>query len=138
MREIRFRAWNNSGKYFHPLDDDGDYFFRDDGDGLYLEDKHGKCKDTVLLQYTGLKDRNGKEIYEGDVMTQANDYGITYRFGRAGIVSYESDCGCFIVSLPGCNKNQHHEFLTCDIAFECKVIGNTYENPELLTTPPSV
>ncbi len=52
MREIKFRAWSNTAKVMHP-------------EWKKLDDENGEY---ILMQYTGLKDKNGKEIYEGDVL----------------------------------------------------------------------
>ena len=87
-----------------------------------------KC--PTLMQYTGLKDKNGVEIYEGDIMKPVTNY--LYKFGNQGAVEYEPDYGGYIV-IGEWSKNQHHENLTCDIAIECEVIGNIHQNPELLT-----
>lgn len=85
--------------------------------------------DHVLMQYTGLKDRNGKEIYEGDVVSNGLD----------GVVEYFSDLtwdgGCL---HPGFYCQEWFEFNEpCELAYphnfdDCEVIGNIYENPELL------
>lgn len=88
----------------------------------------------VMLQYTGLKDKNGKEIYEGDVLKVKLPIGGFWgniQKERIGKVIYESDYGGFIVQW-GYSKNQHHVILGCDIAFEAEIVGNDHENPELI------
>lgn len=80
-------------------------------------------------QYTGLKDKNGVEVYEGDILKPTTNY--IYKFGNYGSIKYEEDYGGFIC-IGEYSKNQHHQLLTCDLAFECEVIGNIYENTELL------
>ena len=70
--------------------------------------------------FTGLKDKNGKDIYEGDILIDG---------GNKGIVEYFSKIGLFGINLGGnsiCNFQE--DFLPTD----CEVIGNIYENPELL------
>jgi hypothetical protein len=70
---------------------------------------------VVIRQFTGLKDKNGKEIYEGDVVFWAS---------RNFIVEWDKDK--FIM------KTLKEGFGSIDRWEECEVIGNIYENPELL------
>lgn len=70
-------------------------------------------------RFTGLKDKNGKEIYEGDIVE------ATY-FGKAIIGSINYWLGCFIIENSGVSDNQIFVF------DHLEVIGNIYENPELL------
>jgi len=65
-----------------------------------------------VMQYTGLKDKNGKEIYEGDICKEVLTGEVKYYRNRFMIFSKESVW----------NVNE-----------QCEVIGNIYENPELLT-----
>lgn len=72
----------------------------------------------VLMQYTGLKDKNGKDIYEGDILS----YKGMHRVGNGvSIVSF--DDGSFMIGEDIASK---------DWAVEHEVIGNIFENPELL------
>ena len=73
-----------------------------------------------LMQYTGLKDKNGKEIYEGDILQRNN--------GSKYVVVFEN--GCFKLKPIG----KHSEISTIAYAKHepLKIIGNIYENPELL------
>jgi len=72
-------------------------------------------------QYTGLKDKNGREIYEGDIVTGLFNY-----TGIIGHIVYGSDATFFIErkGLYGISLNNAEVWL--------EVIGNIYENPELL------
>lgn len=70
--------------------------------------------DAVLMQYTGLEDKNGKEIYEGDILYVPG-------FGNHEL-KYED--GLYVCEVRGVNQA---------MAEQCEVIGNIYENPELLT-----
>ena len=81
-----------------------------------------------LMQYTGLTDKNGKEIYEGDILKIS--YGA---MGDViGQVLYESDHGGYIFQWEQKGPNQNYINLNCDVAFESVIIGNILENPELL------
>ena len=94
---------------------------------LLGEDKHGKWnydKDCVLMQSTGLKDSKGKEIYEGDIVkANPNNMGkekftVVWGKKRAGF-RLDQKCNCKYYAVPNNRK-------------EIEVIGNIYENPELL------
>ena len=87
--------------------------------------------DPVYMQYTGLKDKNGREIYEGDI--------VRYEDFSRGAFSRDQPVACNVVSLsnlfegislPGAG------FITArNCGSKLEVIGNIYENPELLETP---
>jgi uncharacterized phage protein (TIGR01671 family) len=84
--------------------------------------------DESIGQFTGLKDKNGKEIYEGDILKL--DYPINYGFAGFGslliTVIIEFNDGCFWFTGEGytdCNWHFYNDY---------EVIGNRYENPELL------
>ena len=83
--------------------------------------------DTVG-QYTGLKDRNGKEIYEGDIVTYRTYARCNEQ--RVGMVSWcEYDCGFSV-------KRSDNDGLNCfddHISRGCEIIGNVYQHPHLLT-----
>lgn len=104
MRELKFRAWNGKGEEMHPTMDK-ETFWRDGN--LLLADSR------ILMQYTGLKDKNGKGIYEGDIVETKDKFRAAYIFkeGSFGIEHLD----VFHV---------HSE--------DFEIIGNIYENPELV------
>lgn len=122
VREIKFRAWWKDAKvmvdvdvlkrdggieFSHPVIVDG---FEYNEEGLLDEETQYE-----LMQYTGLSDKNGKEIYEGD---------ITSFDHQKGVVKFED--GSFHLGWG------YVESLLSN-ADICEVIGNFYENPDLLS-----
>ena len=131
MREIKFRVWDKSSSQMSietiSLSDWGDYLidFKDGAVDVAADY-------VVWLQYTGLKDKNGMEIYEGDVIRVKHDDG---RYDIGNIV-YGSK-GAFCLHLPNVGTgiktpllNYIHGIMFAEFDFE--VIGNIYEHPELL------
>ena len=120
MREIKFRVWCPTSKHFSTqpwLSCDGLMLkWEHTGDIQTLTDI--RFDNYVIQQYTGLKDKNGKEIYEGDILS----YKGMHRVGNGvSIVSF--DDGSFMIDEDFADKNW---------AVEHEVIGNIFENPELL------
>ena len=121
MREIKFRAWDGKNLYewesdSHPAVDvisgtpNRKLFY------LPMSWLVGDSNDWQWMQYTGLKDKNGVEIYEGDIQKSVN----FYRETRLEVVKWRKDCADF-------------EILRFSGKPICEVIGNIYENPELLS-----
>lgn len=124
MRKYIFRAWDDRNKrmiydfdspyigllnFITGLNEDGELFCGNEGD----------WQDKELMQYTGLKDKQGKMIFEGDILRKT--YGSSKRmasisFFNGGYIfddGYDTDLGSMDLSL-------------------IEVIGNVHENPELL------
>ena len=142
MREIKFRAWDkkenklvyeleseftDTGLRFYSIDMDGDIGYIESVTGCDETNlDFGTIKDRfMLMQYTGLKDKNGKEIYEGDIV-KANFDDIKYKeikeFNSEVIFGY----GQFYV----CHNSIVYPVF--DIFAHIEMIGNIYENPELM------
>jgi uncharacterized phage protein (TIGR01671 family) len=135
-REIKFRAWDISHKCFLPNDVYAIISTDFNAFGVMLKDwdnyKEGEYfyKDSqVLMQYTGLKDKNGKKIYEGDI--------LNIGFGGDASMVYHTHNYCVVF---WCDKNLQWKTkynkgdnpLTGYYLPVYEVIGNIYENPELL------
>ena len=138
-REIKFRAWDGVAMSNTFEITNLKYGFLNNGDGVHCyQIDYGDCK---VMQYTGLKDKNGKEIYEGDIVRvmhshddfKMDTFSITYELGGFCLQQKDSEptsLGFYFWGLV------EHKFATgwgeCDgKAFE--IIGNIHENPELLT-----
>ena len=91
------------------------------GDGItYMV----SAEDLVLMQSTGLVDKNGKEIFEGDVL----DYK-----GRKALVRWHGSYASFIYRFVDELQKRNTEWKPLYLAYmKCEIIGNIYENPELL------
>lgn len=129
MREIKFRLWDELAKKVMPVQNI--YFDEEDGsfmgaesvadDVVYFEEEFKKrCS---LMQYTGLKDANGVEIYEGDIVTTSIPM---FRDKKLTVKVYEKG-GCFLLSV----SNTHVNLINV-ASDSIQVIGNIYENPEFL------
>jgi len=123
MRPIRFRAWDKSeGKWV----DFGEVMIRVDGFLACAKQGHWMVDTNVIefSQYTGLHDKNGKEIYEGDILNYW--HGLNDCDGR---VEVDMECGITLIERY---KDGDTDYWDLEPNMEFEVIGNIYENPELL------
>ena len=127
MREFKFRAWDNHNKRmlqdvgYHPFITEQYTDYKPTENGAYLISP--KFDNYVLMQYTGLKDKNGKEIYEGDILKVKGAY--QERF----IVEYSAPTYCLFDGDDGVLSSDSFGWDNWELS---EVIGNIYENKELL------
>lgn len=120
----KFRAWTEEGEVMYY----DVYPFKDDTlllsyDKIAFDEV--PASDFILMQSTGLFDKNGKEIYEDDIVRITLTDGFRYVVGEDGAVKYK--LGAFYI-LNGLDEYLISDFHIDDI----EVVGNIYENPELL------
>jgi len=122
MREIKFRVWDLESKKMITPGVDSVIIITING--IFIDsDKYS------VMQYTGLKDKDGKEIYEGDILTGNYRVGFGY-YEDVGDDYYD---GIGFYTTPVEEKyNWQQESITLTDVKQSEVIGNIYENPELL------
>jgi uncharacterized phage protein (TIGR01671 family) len=87
----------------------------------------------ILMQFTGLKDKNGKEIYSGDVMEDSRGRRLVITDVDAGqVVMFEQEYGNFINRAPVVLYEAVANNQTSSFVESIEVIGNIYENPDLI------
>ena len=127
MREIKFRAWDAYRKRIYEVIEINWLSESIKVCGDFAGYRYTNIKSAILMQYTGLKDKNGKEIYEGDIISSDGDL-LTIEYSLDGNHAYYAG---YRVDEPGLETVM--ELFNYG---ELEVIGNIYENPELLELGP--
>ena len=135
MREIKFRGKHiTTGEWLYGshYDDCGEEYILPNMPGSAVDYEDYQVDPNTVGQYTGLKDMNGKEIYEGDILT--NERGDILH-----VVAYSEEEASFVGIIPSLKEKSGKPFTTglnqpWLTNKEKKVIGNIHNNPELLET----
>lgn len=126
MRDIKFKVWRSDDKKMYKPTFNQRFLMFTDGfipvaQGLTANPDY-EINEATLLQYTGIKDKNGTEIYEHDIITHSND-------GMIGVVTWSPGLYRFVIE----NLEQTEIIADlCDYDADPEVLGNIYENEELL------
>ncbi|EJL29972.1 YopX family protein [Brevibacillus sp. BC25] len=134
-REIKFRVWDGVLQYMI-------YSEESRSISSFFADVEGKEKMNVM-QFTGLRDKNGKEIFEGDILKQnyraetgSYDDRISYEGHHIGPVIITASKGvcmknplCYSVETDEINRSRQYKNVA---SYRCEIIGNKFSNPELL------
>lgn len=133
MREIKFRAWNKLKKIMVYEDEDNSSNYLDGWCASDVQVLNQTLNSEYIkelyefMQYTGLKDKNGKEIYEGDIVEKIfTDYNDKEMLREKYIIK-QNITGWELRNIK--KPKQHRTF---QILSKCEVIGNIYDNPGLL------
>lgn len=139
MREHKYRVWSKDlhkmvyftlGQLLHSYNDEGDY---PSIDGTDLFSIHQDINPDEVVESTGLKDRNGKDIYKDDIVRTVNfphsdheydDFDETYE----GVVTYDTSDAAYIIVQSG---KDYAPMLSNIYIATIEVIGNIYENSDL-------
>lgn len=107
MREIKFRAWKKFENRFYTQEE-----MNEIGGYYYTHRVDNEWDEYPIQQYTGLKDKNGKEIYEGDILSAEGWSNVVIKWEDAQSFSLSEEYGQY--------------------AYDFTIIGNIYENKELI------
>jgi uncharacterized phage protein (TIGR01671 family) len=113
MREIKFRIFDKNAKLMIGQRKNDWFSIRNDGFVAWQNNKDNSPENVILMQFTGLKDKNGKEIYEGDILAYKFNWGNGEQMNKHE-VRWDEERGCWILPSP------------------MRFFEVVYENPELL------
>ena len=120
----RFRAWNKATKEMYGADDIMSIDFgrsQISVKTLFFEQtNYYKFDDIVLMQSTGMRDKNDREIFEGDVIDSTDGF-------LTGVIEFRVSLGMFVSELVEYNNFER----LCNVASSREIIGNIWEHPEL-------
>lgn len=127
MRIPKYQVWHKKEKVMRPVES----LILTENGGVWINDypDTGSCE---LREWTGLKDKSGKEIYEGDLFGKlGGDQERPDEYEIHGQVKFDSDFAMFVIELTNGGWMELFDYMNQPKS-EKEVIGNIYENPELI------
>lgn len=128
-RKIKFRAWDKVKQIWCNYKiDDGTVYFMDNDTGCLYRNYPGKYENFDLMQYTGIKDINNIEIYEGDIVKLSKE---NSNFKEIGVVKFDENKASYVLETQDDDLSYNISYYNYHKVYY-RVIGNIYENKELL------
>ena len=126
---FKFRVWDKlAERMIYPHNDNQQHFIIDLNGRFHNLQNGSGGDDYVIQQYTGLTDSNDNPIYEGDILKNHYDVGNNI----IGQVLYEADHGGYIFQWKRKGRGQDYKNLNCDVAFESVIVGNIFEQNNII------
>jgi uncharacterized phage protein (TIGR01671 family) len=120
----RYRAWDKIHKIMYEVDDIMSIDFGKSEIGVktlfFDQTNRYNFDDIVLMQSTGMRDKNDREIFEGDIIDSTDGF-------LTGVIEFRVSLGMFVSDLVEYNNFER----LCNVASSRKIIGNTWEHPKL-------
>ncbi len=135
MRSIKFRAWDKKNRKMlhnlHPKSMQSSLYRCISSGFAAMYDPQYEWLDVELMQFTGMKDKGGHEIYEGDIVEYTDICDLSYITTRGVINWIENRCQFMPQDIQKNTKGGHY-VTHWDTTEGLVIIGNIHENPELL------
>lgn len=128
MRSLKFRAWDTEQEEWIITTALEVFSFSGELSSVY----DARNEHTVIQQFTGVEDSNGKEIYEGDIIKDSWKENQPYGYSPE---EWSEEEMIFVVKFeaPAFTFPNHNNSQNCLEDFRRKVIGNIFENPDLIS-----
>jgi uncharacterized phage protein (TIGR01671 family) len=143
QREIKFRAWDSKNMYKSPSSKEGLQHLGSWFDAHSTFSPNGNEKDAIIMQFTGLTDKNDKPIFEGDILefreiAKKSDGSficlsdhtrslVIFRDGVFGVKDFTLPSSPLVCPFKGIGDISEYKYI------DYRVIGDKFSNPELLT-----